>query len=72
MLSSAKKIILALAFFSLFTACSQEKNSLNKFYGADANYFNGLLALRDKKTETAQKYFFRSAKKEAIGRRESL
>ena len=63
MLSSAKKTILALAFFSLFTACSQEKVSLNKFYGADASYFNGLLALRDKDTETAQKYFFRSAKK---------
>lgn len=63
MLSSAKKTILALAFFSLFTACSQEKGSLNKFYGADASYFNGLLALRDKDTETAQKYFFRSAKK---------
>ncbi|MBO7123042.1 MAG: lytic transglycosylase domain-containing protein [Treponema sp.] len=63
MLSSAKKTILALAFFSLFTACSQEKVSLNKFYGADASYFNGLLALRDKDSEAAQKYFFRSAKK---------
>jgi len=63
MISSAKKTILALAFFSLFTACSQEKVSLNKFYGADASYFNGLLALRDRDSETAQKYFFRSAKK---------
>ena len=63
MLPSAKKTVLALAFFSLFTACSQEKISLNKFYGADANYFNGLLALRNKDSETAQKCFFRSAKK---------
>ncbi len=63
MISSAKKTILALAFFSLFTACSQEKVSLNKFYGADASYFNGLLALRDNNSEAAQKYFFRSAKK---------
>lgn len=63
MLSSAKKTILALAFFSLFTACSQEKISLNKSYGADANYFNGMLALRERNSEAAQKYFFRSAKK---------
>ena len=63
MISSAKKTILALAFFSLFTACSQEKVSLNKFYGTDASYFNGMLALREKNSEAAQKYFFRSAKK---------
>ena len=63
MFSSAKKTILTLAFFSLFTACSQEKVSLNKFYGADANYFNGMLALRENNSEAAQKYFFRSAKK---------
>lgn len=63
MLSSAKKIAFALAFFSLFAACSQEKKSLNKFYGADANYFNGLLALKENDSEKAKKYFDRASKK---------
>lgn len=63
MLSSVKKGLFALAFFSLFTACSQEKVSLNKSYGADASYFNGLLALGGKDSEAAQKYFFRASKK---------
>ncbi len=63
MLSSVKKGLFALAFFSLFTACSQEKISLNKSYGADASYFNGLLALGGKDSEAAQKYFFRASKK---------
>ena len=63
MFSSAKKIAFAFAFFSLFAACSQEKNSLNKFYGADANYFSGLLALKENDSEKAQKYFFRASKK---------
>ena len=63
MLRRAKKIAFALIFFSLFAACSQEKNSLNKSYGADANYFNGLLALRENDSETAKKYFLRAAKK---------
>ena len=63
MFSSAKKIILSLAIFSLFTACSQEKKSLNKFYGNDANYFNGLIALKENNLEAAQKYFFRASKK---------
>ena len=63
MLSSAKKIAFALAFFSLFAACSQEGKSLNKTYGADANYFNGLLALKENDSEKAQKYFFRASKK---------
>ena len=63
MLSSAKKIAFALAFFSLFAACSQEGKSLNKTYGADANYFNGLLALKENDSEKAQKYFLRASKK---------
>ena len=63
MLSSVKKGLFVLAFFSLFTACSQEKISLNKSYGADASYFNGLLALGGKDSEAAQKYFFRASKK---------
>ena len=62
MLSRAKKFALAIVFFSLFTACSQEKKSLNKSYGADANYFNGLLALKEKDSEKAQKFFLRSQK----------
>lgn len=63
MLSSIKKTVLALAFFSLFTACSQDKRALNKFYGADLNYFSGLSALKDNNLDEAEKYFLRAAKK---------
>lgn len=63
MLSSLKKAALALVFFSLFAACSQDKNSLSGFYGADINYFNALNSLKEEKPEAAQKYFLRSAKK---------
>lgn len=63
MLRRAKKIAFALIFFSLFAACSQEKNSLNKNYGVDANYFNGLAALKDNDSDKAQKYFLRASKK---------
>ncbi len=63
MLSSAKKAAVALIFFSLFAACSQEKKSLDKFYGADINYFNGLSSLKEGNLPAAEKYFFRASKK---------
>ncbi len=63
MFSSVKKVVVALAFFSLFTACSQDKISLEKFYGADVNYFSGLKLLKDGDLPAAEKYFLRSSKK---------
>lgn len=63
MLSSVKKVVVALAFFSLFTACSQDKRSLEKFYGADVNYFSGLKLLKEGDLSAAEKYFLRASKK---------
>ena len=63
MLSSVKKVAVALAFFSLFTACSQDKRSLEKFYGADVNYFSGLKLLKEGDLSAAEKYFLRASKK---------
>lgn len=58
-----KKVLLAFAFLTLFSACARVENSPQKKFGTDSNYFLGLQAAENGDEKTARRLFKIAQKK---------